>query len=290
VHVEDHPVEYADFEGIIPAGNYGAGAVIVWDQGRWRPLTDPDRLDADGKLHVEFSGYKLRGEYILVRTKRGEKDWLLFKKDDQWSRETPEWGDESVFSGLTVEELGAGKTRASEIEADLVKAKAPRKIVDPMSLPLMLAETADEPFSSKDWVFELKYDGYRLVAGRSTEGTVKLRHRNGMDVTTSSRDRAGVARFALWRGARRRVVVLDDQDTPSSHAQQRGKIRKARATSAPAVDDPATLSSSLPASVSSTCAPAAARAQSPARPCAAQGRSVALLGPFAGARRGCSSG
>ena len=89
VHVEDHPVEYADFEGIIPAGNYGAGAVIVWDQGRWRPLTDPDRLDADGKLHVEFSGYKLRGEYILVRTKRGEKDWLLFKKDDEWAREAP---------------------------------------------------------------------------------------------------------------------------------------------------------------------------------------------------------
>ena len=243
VHVEDHPVEYADFEGIIPAGNYGAGAVIVWDQGRWRPLTDPDRLEADGKLHLEFSGYKLRGEYILVRTKRGEKDWLLFKKDDQWSREAPEWGDESVFSGLTVEELGAGKTRASEIEVELVKAKAPRKIVDPMSLPLMLAETADEPFSSKDWIFELKYDGYRLVAGRSTEGTVKLRYRNGMDVTAFFPEIARALR-ALPYGVvlDGEVVVLDDQGHPSfPRLQQRGQIRKARDAERAAVDDPATL-------------------------------------------------
>src|SRR5499425_273276 len=86
VHVEDHPVEYADFEGVIPAGNYGAGAVIVWDRGRWVPVTDPDETFESGKLHFMLHGYKLRGEWILVRTKRGPKDWLLFKRKDDWSR------------------------------------------------------------------------------------------------------------------------------------------------------------------------------------------------------------
>ena len=243
VHVEDHPVEYADFEGIIPAGNYGAGAVIVWDQGRWRPLTDPDRLSADGKLHLEFFGYKLRGEWILVRTKRGEKDWLLFKKQDEWAREKPEWGDESVFSGLTVEELGSGSTRAAEITAELEGAKATRRVVDPMKLELMLAETADEPFSSPDWIFELKYDGYRLVAGRALDGTVKLRYRNGMDVTAFFPEIAKAVR-ALPYGLvlDGEVVVLDDQGHPSfPRLQARGQIRKPRDADRAAVDDPATL-------------------------------------------------
>ena len=217
--------------------------MIVWDQGRWRPLTDPDLLEKDGKLHVEFSGYKLRGEYILVRTKRGEKDWLLFKKDDEWARETPEWGDESVFSGLTVEELGAGQSRAAEITAQLERTQAPRRVVDPMKLELMLAETADEPFSSPDWIFELKYDGYRLVAGRSAEGTVKLRYRNGLDVTAFFPEIARALRvlpYGLVLDGE--VVVLDSQGHPSfPRLQARGQIRKARDAERAAVDDPATL-------------------------------------------------
>src|SRR5258706_12978240 len=86
VEVEDHPVEYADFEGIIPAGNYGAGAVIVWDRGAWTPVQDSDHGLEKGKLLFELAGYKLRGRWQLVRTKDNPKEWLLIKKPDAWSR------------------------------------------------------------------------------------------------------------------------------------------------------------------------------------------------------------
>jgi bifunctional non-homologous end joining protein LigD len=103
VHVEDHPVEYADFEGKIPKGNYGAGAVIVWDKGVWVPIDDPDQAMSTGKLHFELYGYKLRGEWILVRTKRGPKDWLLMKKADAWASKKDDVGysERSILSGLT---------------------------------------------------------------------------------------------------------------------------------------------------------------------------------------------
>src|SRR5262245_164041 len=85
VHVEDHPVEYADFEGIIPEGNYGAGAVIVWDNGVWIPYDDPDEGIVTSKLHFELRGHKLRGVWTLIRLKQSEKDWLLIKKADGWA-------------------------------------------------------------------------------------------------------------------------------------------------------------------------------------------------------------
>ena len=88
MHVEDHPVEYADFEGIIPEGNYGAGAVILWDRGRWIPREDPDPGLEQGKLLFDLEGFKLRGRFTLVRTKRQGKqgrEWLLIKKADAYA-------------------------------------------------------------------------------------------------------------------------------------------------------------------------------------------------------------
>src|SRR5256886_5514775 len=84
VHVEDHPLEYGDFEGVIPEGNYGAGPSIVWDRGTYRLVDEAEPLEAvrRGKLDLEFFGYKLHGRFALVRTSRGEKDWLLIKKAD----------------------------------------------------------------------------------------------------------------------------------------------------------------------------------------------------------------
>ena len=94
VEVEDHPIEYAGFEGTIPAGNYGAGAVIVWDRGTWRPLGDPEEGLRKGKLVFELSGYKLRGEWTLVRTRRaegGKQQWLLLKhRGEMRQSEVPE--------------------------------------------------------------------------------------------------------------------------------------------------------------------------------------------------------
>src|SRR5213079_1689206 len=85
VHVEDHPIEYGDFEGIIPEGNYGAGAVIVWDRGVWVPLEDPVAGLAKGKLLFELRGYKLRGVWTLVKIKKSVKDWLLIKERDAYT-------------------------------------------------------------------------------------------------------------------------------------------------------------------------------------------------------------
>src|SRR5438552_178031 len=85
VHVEDHPLEYGDFEGIIPEGNYGAGAVIVWDRGRWVPLEDPHEGMKQGKLLFELHGYKLKGKWTLVKLKKGEKEWLLIKEKDGYA-------------------------------------------------------------------------------------------------------------------------------------------------------------------------------------------------------------
>src|SRR4029453_11575363 len=109
VEVEDHPVEYADFEGTIPEGNYGAGAVIVWDQGRWEPLEDFDEGMKKGKVLFELKGYKLGGGWNVGRTKGREKndskEWLLIKQPDAWSRpkDPDAFPQESIFSGLTLE-------------------------------------------------------------------------------------------------------------------------------------------------------------------------------------------
>ncbi|HET9326567.1 MAG TPA: DNA ligase D [Candidatus Eisenbacteria bacterium] len=245
VHVEDHPVEYADFEGVIPAGNYGAGAVILWDRGRWVPIDDPDQLEASGKLHFELHGYKLRGEWILVRTKRGPKDWLLYKKKDAWARPgEPPFGEESILSGLTVEELGEGKTGAREIASALGKLKAKHGHVDPAKLELMLCETAEKAFSGKDWLFELKYDGYRMIAARTSDGVPYLRYRNGNDVTAIFPEIAKAVRAlpcgdAVLDGE---AVVLDETGKPSfARLQQRGQIRRARDAERAAVEHPVTL-------------------------------------------------
>src|SRR5437660_1461028 len=116
VHVEDHPLEYGDFEGIIPEGNYGAGAVIVWDRGRWVPLEDPHEGMKQGKLLFELQGYKLKGKWTLVKLKKGEKEWLLIKEKDGYAAADGALAPESVLSGLTVEELKAGKDRAAPVE------------------------------------------------------------------------------------------------------------------------------------------------------------------------------
>src|SRR5215207_8015634 len=118
VLVEDHPLEYGNFEGLIPDGNYGAGAVIVWDRGRWIPLGDPlDGLD-QGKLVFELHGLKLRGQWTLVKLKKGQNEWLLIKERDGYA--APDQvapPEESVLSGLTVEDLKAGRTAADDLRS-----------------------------------------------------------------------------------------------------------------------------------------------------------------------------
>src|SRR5216117_3469409 len=130
VHVEDHPIEYGDFEGIIPEGNYGAGAVIVWDRGVWVPLEDPAAGLKKGKLLFELRGYKLRGVWTLVKIKKSVKDWLLIKERDAYtSKNGATFSPGSVLSGLTVEELRDGNEKAAKLVAELKRLKAPERAV-----------------------------------------------------------------------------------------------------------------------------------------------------------------
>lgn len=118
VHVEDHPLDYRDFEGVIPKGEYGAGAVMVWDRGAWIPVEDPDRGYAEGHLEFELRGDKLTGRWRLVRMhgKRGEKreSWLLIKAEDEAARpeDAPdilEERPESAKTGRLIEEVVRGR-------------------------------------------------------------------------------------------------------------------------------------------------------------------------------------
>ena len=229
VHVEDHPLEYGDFEGLIPAGNYGAGAVIVWDRGEWIPHGNPLEGLTKGKLVFELRGYKLHGMWTLVKIKKSEKDWLFIKERDGWATTDPdELPPESVLSGLTVEELGEGGDRGEVIRRELIRLGAPKRPVDVKTVKLMLAETAERAFTRKDWLFEPKLDGYRVLAAR-TSGEPRLLTRNGNDCATSFPEilRAVAAlpfdRLVLDG----EVVALDDSGRPSFQRLQ-GRARLSR--------------------------------------------------------------
>ena len=246
VEVEDHPVEYADFEGIIPEGNYGAGEVIVWDKGLWVPLEDPAETLPKGKLTFELRGYKLRGAWHLFRTKgKGKgasKEWMLVKRMDGWASATRALPQESIYSGLTLEEIRTGSRRASAVRGELERLGAPRQEVRASGVKLMLAETAEKAFTDPAWLFELKYDGFRVLAEREG-GVPRLVYRRGSDATGVYPDVAR-ALAALPFGdlvLDGEVVVLDEEGRPSfQRLQRRAQQRRTADIQRAALEMPAT--------------------------------------------------
>jgi bifunctional non-homologous end joining protein LigD len=227
VRVEDHPLEYGDFEGIIPSGNYGAGGIIVWDRGEWVPLEDWREGLEKGKLLFELNGYKLHGKWTLVKIKKSERDWLLIKERDAYVRVPGDvFPEESVLSGLTVEEVKTGQTHASRIRKALEAEGISRGRIDPTTMHAMLAEPADDAFTKDGWLFELKLDGYRLLACKS-RGEALLLTRNGNDYTEVFPEVAKAMKAlpvdsCIIDGE---VVVLDKAGKPSfALLQQRGSI------------------------------------------------------------------
>jgi len=226
VNVEDHPMEYGDFEGIIPEGNYGAGEVIVWDRGVWVPLEDPFEGFKKGKLLFELKGYKLRGKWTLVKLKKGVKEWLLIKERDEWAGPDRVPPAESVLSGLKVEDLKAGEDRGEAIRRELTRLGAPRRPVDSKTAKLMLAESADRAFSRAGWLFEPKLDGYRVLAARQS-GDARLLTRNANDYTEAFPEiTRAVAALPFDRVLLDgEVVALDDQGLPSfQRLQSRARL------------------------------------------------------------------
>jgi bifunctional non-homologous end joining protein LigD len=247
VKVEDHPLEYGDFEGVIPAGNYGAGGVIVWDRGEWVPL-EPWREGLEkGKLLFELKGYKLHGKWTLVKIKKSEKDWLLIKERDAWMKapgEADEFSEESVLSGLTVEEIKSGESPGAQIVAALeAEEKAVRIRVDAKKVEAMHCETEDKAFTRDDWVFELKLDGYRLIASKS-RGEALLLTRNGNDYTSVFPEIARAVKSLPFDDViiDGEVVCLDAKGLPSfSRLQQRGRLSSTMEIRRAVVEFPATF-------------------------------------------------
>lgn len=189
VNTEDHPIEYMEFENIIPEGSYGAGAMIAWDVGKVSYLeTSAEQGYESGKIDFVLHGYKLRGRFGLIRTRRGEgNDWLLIKKQDAFSRAPGEITEEapwSVLSGLTVEELAERQGIARSVEEAALQAGAEARELDVSGREPMLCAQEGASLADPDRIYELKLDGVRILADKR-EGAVALRYRNGGLCTVS---------------------------------------------------------------------------------------------------------
>ena len=221
VEVEDHPLDYATFEGVIPEGAYGAGPVIVWDRGTWRADGDVERGLAKGKLKLELDGERLQGGWTLVRTTGGDRrqvHWLLIKERDA----TAETGGEptrrhhgSVLSGRSLAQVAEG---ASPAESAVDAASLPGAKVAAAPDPPMpqLASRRDSPPGGNAWIHEIKFDGYRTLA-RIDAGDARFLTRTGLDWT----ERYGSLAHAFAAAACHdaivdgEIVVLDDEGRSS---------------------------------------------------------------------------
>jgi bifunctional non-homologous end joining protein LigD len=218
VEVEDHPLEYGGFEGTIPKGEYGGGAVLIWDRGTWTPAGDPHKGLAKGHLEFELSGAKLKGRWHLVRM-RGKprekhENWLLIKGDDEFARaenepdileeqptsaasgreiaevakEAPGWSSKTG----RIEKVATKKTEKSAALPDLSALKGAKKATIPRFVEPMLASLVAVPPSGGRWLHEVKFDGYRIEA-RIEKGRVALLTRSGLDWTTKFGEAIGAA-------------------------------------------------------------------------------------------------
>jgi bifunctional non-homologous end joining protein LigD len=228
VQVEDHPLEYGTFEGAIPEHQYGAGKVIVWDRGTWVPSGNPEAAYLAGHLDFALDGEKLHGGWALVRIKGKDGEskqppWLLIKRDDVYATRGKA-GDvtltrpESVQSGRLIDAADrpepARPRTAKRVSGKSVRAAIGREHATPVALPAtlqpQLATLVTQAPAGDDWVYEIKFDGYRILA-RIENGKVELRSRNGNDWTSRMPDVADALRKLKTRSAwlDGEVVVLD---------------------------------------------------------------------------------
>ena len=236
MHVEDHPLEYGSFEGIIPKGEYGGGTVLLWDRGTWTPEGDPHRAYRAGNLKFSLAGDKLRGSWALVRirdrrqARDDERSWLLIKHDDEAARpaaryQVVEQEPDSVATGRSMEEIAAARDRvwhsnrpaAEQVETapgeerpgratsrsrvgaraasaparagktgpaplDAAGVAGARRGALPRFVPPQLATLVARAPTGEDWLHEMKFDGYRILARRDDAG-VTLLSRNGREWT-----------------------------------------------------------------------------------------------------------
>jgi len=248
MHVEDHPIEYGGFEGVIPPKQYGSGTVMLWDRGTWEPVGDAEASYRQGKLKFELHGEKLHGGWMLVKSHGGkydgDKSWLLIKENDEYARSGTnarivDSEPDSVASGRSLDAIAADPDRVwhsnksveENVREGAVKRAKPnlapgkvagaRKAALPDTIAAELATLVDSPPAGDEWLHEIKYDGYRMLA-RVANGDCRIVSRNGKDWT---------AHFPTIADALRRlpvtnawvdgeIVVLDAKGRTSFQALQ----------------------------------------------------------------------
>ena len=245
--VEDHPLDYYDFEGVIPSGSYGAGEVIVWDWGTFEVEggEDAERALAKGRLTFRLHGEKLAGVFTLVKIqpRTGKKDstWLLLKRNDEdaqrgWRAEDH---GESVKSGQPLEALRAPPPGKAKAKAK-AKAKPPKtkktpraqraRTPDPLPRTIHpeLATLIDAPFDDDGWLFEIKWDGFRAVTTVGPRFEVTMTSRNGKDLLARFPTLASIGRS--FSGAPLvvdgEIVAVDEQGRTSFQRLQNGANAK----------------------------------------------------------------
>jgi bifunctional non-homologous end joining protein LigD len=235
VMVEDHPFDYKDFEGVIPEGNYGAGSVIVWDRGFYHHPSDRSGGESEeplleglrkGDIKFVLEGEKLRGEFALVKTGKDTKSWLLLKKKDRFADgHDILTQNRSVESGMTLENVSetAPKSAFRREKLDQIRLREAMEEEGLKSIPLspmphrtkpMLATLIKEPFENPDWIFEVKWDGYRAVAEVRDE-SVSLYSRNGISFNRRfSPIVDSLKQFKFEAVLDGEIVVVDDRGYP----------------------------------------------------------------------------
>src|SRR3984957_18500462 len=250
VEVEDHPLDYGDFEGAIPKGQYGGGTVILWDRGYWEPdgKRNPEQALAKGDFKFTLEGERLHGGFVLVRMandrERGKRtNWLLIKHRDEFavaaSGAAVLQEETSIASGRAMEAIAAGKGRkpkpfmlqSGKVQADAVwdscsglaaderkagRGKRPKAVLVrelPEFIAPQLCETLDRPPSTDGWIHEIKFDGYRNQR-RGVDGEVTLKTRKGLDWTAKYPAIANVATKLPDAIIDGEICALDENGAP----------------------------------------------------------------------------
>ena len=232
--VEDHPFDYLHFEGTIPKGNYGAGTVIVWDTGSYS-VKEPLLIQLQsGKVSVELYGNKLKGLFKLIRTKK-ENQWLLIKARDRYASEDDLTliSPESILSGKSNSDIESetGVSLSSKSDLSIDKSSTSKKAskkknniqtLFPKIKP-MLAQPFEKAFDSKEWVFEVKWDGVRAIVYKSNN-SIMIQSRNGNDITRLYPEVVNAVKLSLRQSKSvildGEIVVLNEQGIPDFHVHQ----------------------------------------------------------------------
>jgi bifunctional non-homologous end joining protein LigD len=259
MHVEDHPLEYGDFEGVIPPKQYGSGAVLLWDRGHWEPVGDAEAAYRQGKLKFVLHGEKLHGGWVLVKSHGGkyggDKSWLLIKERDEYARtgadaHIVDTEPQSVASGRDLDTIAAdperewhsNKSVAENVKSGRVARKklgaAPgklagaRKAALPKTMAPQLALLVDDAPDGDGWLHEIKFDGYRMLC-RVADGKCQMFSRTGKDWTGSFADiAAAAARLPVESAWIDGEVIVNDGNGRSSF-QSLQNVLSAESTARP---------------------------------------------------------